>query len=291
MPTITVNGVNLAYEVFGNGIPIVFTPGGLGTPKESMRWVAGRMSLEYTTLIYDHRNCGASEARYEDAPSEFHLFAEDLYRLLVSLDMMPAYLYGSSAGLVTSLLVAHRHPECVKGLILDSTPFDNLEYYQRWAQGYYIASAEIADSKGMEAVSEFSNDWVNWPRRIKQNPAGWKQFISLGPTKFSALMRRWSGWLTSGRSHFAGLKDEELGQILSPALIIPGMDDFHPQNTAEELHMRLPNSELFSREEFFSPQEIEQLRELNENWIDGRQAAAYTPFYDDFVKRVEAEQF
>ena len=52
MPKSMINGINIAFEILGKGPPIVFTPGGLYTSKESMRWVAGRMSLENKTLIY-----------------------------------------------------------------------------------------------------------------------------------------------------------------------------------------------------------------------------------------------
>jgi len=290
MPKITVNRVSLAYEVLGKGTPVVFTGGGFDVPKETARWLAGRMSLENRALIYDRRNSGASDVLFEDVPNELHLFADDLHALLESLEMTPAYLWGGSGGLLVSLLTAYRHPESVKGLLLEAVPFDNFELWQNWAQGYYIASAEVAESEGLEAVFEFSNDWCNWSERFKQNPAGREQFLSQDPVEFAAIMRRWSMWMTSGRTHLAGLTDEEIGCITAPAIIVPGIDDNHPQHTSEELNRLLPNSELFSREEFFSPAEIDQLRELAEVWIDGRYMAVYAPFYDSFMKRVEKEQ-
>jgi pimeloyl-ACP methyl ester carboxylesterase len=289
MPKISVNGVNLAYEILGKGSPVVFTPGGFDVPKETSRWLAGRMSLGYRALVYDRRNSGASDVLFENAPSELQLFADDLYALLESLEMTPAYLWGGSGGLLASLLTAYQYPESVKGLLLESVPTDDHEFYQNFARDYYIESAELAESKGMEAVVEFSNDSVNWAQRIKQNPAGKEQFLSLDPTEFSAIMRQWGKWCTSGRAHLGGLTDKELGRISAPAIIIPGIDEFHPQHTAEELHRLLPKSELFSREEFFSPIEVDQLRELHAD-DDGRAMAAYAPVYDSFIKKVETEQ-
>jgi len=290
MPKITVNRVNLAYEILGKGPPVVFTDGGVDVPKETMRWLAGRMSLEYEALIYDRRNCGESDVLFEDAPSEFELFANDLHTLLESLEMTPAYLWGGSGGLLVSLLTAYHHPESAKGLLLEAVPLDNPEFWQNMAQGYYIASAEVAESGGMEAVFELSNDWCNWSERFKRNLAGREQFLSQDPVEFAAIMRRWAAWCTSGRAHLAGLTDEELGRISAPAIIIPGINENHPKHTSEELHRLLPNSELFSREEFFSPVEIDRLRELQVDWIDGRYMAVYAPFYDSLMKRVEKEQ-
>jgi len=290
MPKITVNGVSLAYEILGKGPPVVFTDGGVDVPKETMRWLAGRMSLGYKALVYDRRNSGTSDVLFEDAPSEFELFANDLHTLLESLEMTPAYLWGGSGGLLVSLLTAYHHPESVKGLLLEAVPLDNLEFWQNVAHGYYIESAKVAESKGMEAVVEFSNDWVNWAERIKQNPAGRGQFLSLDPIEFAAIMRKWAAWCTSGRAHLAGLTDEELGRITAPAITIPGIDESHPQHTSEELHRLLPNSELLSREQFFSAAEIDRLLELQVDWIDGRYMTVYAPFYDSFMKRVEKEQ-
>ena len=103
-------------------------------------------------------------------------------------------------------------------------------------------------------------------------------------------MRRWNSFPTYG-THYFGLTDEMLQRITAPAIIIPGVegDENHPQHVAEKLHRLLPNSELVSRAEFFSPAEMEQLPELAEAWVDGRFQAVHTPIYDTFMRRIEAE--
>ena len=52
MPRITVNGVLLAYEIFGEGPPVVFTAGAWGGLQPSLCAFLGRMSSKYRILIY-----------------------------------------------------------------------------------------------------------------------------------------------------------------------------------------------------------------------------------------------
>src|SRR5687768_6013810 len=132
MPRISVNGVSLAYEVLGDGSPIVWTPGGW-FPRDN--WVylnAGSLASQYKNLLWDRRNCGASDVRIEDAPSELHLWADDLHHLLHTLNLSPAYLAGGSNGCRLSLLMAHRYPDDVKAIILIDPPtdaFDILRFF------------------------------------------------------------------------------------------------------------------------------------------------------------------
>lgn len=291
MPKIMVNGISIAYEILGEGPPIVFTPGGFYTPKESMRWIAGRMSLVNQTLIYDRRNCGESDAQFENSESEVHLYASDLKALLESLEMTPAYLYGASGGLIISLLTAYYYPECVKGLLLQSVPSDNIDLWKLMTKGYYIETAELAESKGMSAVLKFSNDWVNWSDRFKPNSKGEQQFLVADPVEFAVIMRKWSKFLISGRAQFGGLLDEEISQIQTPTIIIPGNDDFHLPEASEELHNLIPNSDLFSHDKHFTTPELEQLRDLTEDWRDGREAATFAPFLNEFVQKVEIPEY
>ncbi len=73
MPKIEVNGVEIAYELIGNGSPLVFTPGGWEPREPAVYLVAGRLSAHHRVLLWDRRNCGASGIAFDDAESEWHL--------------------------------------------------------------------------------------------------------------------------------------------------------------------------------------------------------------------------
>src|SRR5205814_10488291 len=62
---------------------------------------------------------GASEVVIDGEDSEYEIWADDLHELLSQLKALPVFVGGSSSGCRTSLLFALRHPEAVRGLMLD----------------------------------------------------------------------------------------------------------------------------------------------------------------------------
>ena len=151
MPTTVVNGCTIHYEEAGSGVPIVFTPGGRN-PKSIMRPVAERMAPRYRAVIYDRRNCGASDIVIAGEESEQEIWADDLAQLIKQLDMAPAYIGGWSAGCRVSLLMAIRHPEAVKGLLLGWVTGGAVAA-ERLAHQYYGQMIEVAQRGGMGAHS------------------------------------------------------------------------------------------------------------------------------------------
>jgi len=282
MPKIAINDATLVYEVLGQGTPVVFTPGGWND-MEIPRQLAEQLSSQHQVLIYDRRNCGASDIVIEDAPNEFELWADDLHTLLGHLGMSPAYIGGASGGLLVSLLMAHRYPEDVKALFLHSVPTDNLQVFKFLADDRYFQPADVAEGEGMQAVIETSQ-WI--ADGVEQNPTNRKRLLSMDPKEFAAIMRRWGTGFTRGRTHLAGLTDEELGRITAPVFIAPGLDEHHPQHTAEKLHRLLPNSELVVYSEHFSSAEIDELRQQDIK----AEAPCMIPIYDEFMARAETEQ-
>jgi hypothetical protein len=67
-----------------------------------------------------------------------------------------------------------------------------------------------------------------------------------------------------GRPYFAGLTDEQLATINTPAIVfsgLDGIDGLHPQHTAEALHARLPKSTLVITSEYYAGNLEQMIRE------------------------------
>ena len=195
MPKLSVNGVNLAYEVSGEGPPVAITPPGLGGNTDVMRVLAEQMASGHRVLVYDRRNGGASDIAIEGGSGEMELVADDLVALLEGVGMTPAYLWGGSGGAIVSLLAAHRHPGKVKGLLLEAIASDDAEVWKQQAHRRYNEPADLAASEGMEAV-------VALPRfagMIAENPSNRDRLLSMGAGEFASKMGQWSRWLTDGR--------------------------------------------------------------------------------------------
>ena len=290
MLKITVNGVSLAYEIVGGeGPSIALTPagpgpGGIAMVKERNKLLGEKLSkLGFKILIWDRRNSGESDVSIEGEPSEWELFADDLHSLLNELGMVPTYASGGSGGYLVSLILAHRHPEDVKGLPLRAPMTGDLEVWNRLANNRYLQPAEEAENNGMKAVIENTI----WEKVVEQNIASHEKLLSLDPKEFTAVMKRWSEWNLSGKGHVGGLSDEELRQITTPAIFIPDavQNDAHPRNTAEKLQKLLPHSESALSEDVFSSAEIDKMHQW---WKDKEMAlysAAYAAPIHDFIQR------
>ena len=236
MATVTINGITIHYEEMGRGTPVVLTPGGR-SGMEAVRPLAERIAHEHRVIIYDRRNCGASDVLIEGEPSEQEIWADDLTELLRKLDAAPAYVGGGSAGCRVSLLLAIRHPQVVKALLLWQVTGGAVAA-ERLGYNYYDSFVEVAEKEGMEGVSRTPF----FAERIQQNPSNRDRLLAMDAQGFIKVMRRWRTFFTADKP-VIGATEEELRRIAVPTVIIAGNDEVHPTPVAENLHRILPDSE------------------------------------------------
>src|SRR6059058_2822403 len=100
MPSAKVNGLNVSYEVIGDGArPWSITPGGrFSKDSPGIRQLAEALAAnDNRVLIWDRPNCGASEVCFE-GENESAMQADTLAALIEHLDMAPAVISGGSGG-------------------------------------------------------------------------------------------------------------------------------------------------------------------------------------------------
>ena len=275
MPEITVNGVTLAYEVFGKGPPVVWSTHGW-FPRDNLAYlVAGRLSAHYRVLIWDRRNCGASDIAISDTPTDHELWSEDLHCLLGALNMSPAYLAGACNGAALSLFTAGRYADDIRGLVLLAPPCHYTPETPEVAfiiDGHFHRLAEVATDGGMGAVIAESaeawarlgsaqakpRDWLlNWvAETISMNPANRERLLAMRPDVFAATMKRWAAWYAQGAGHIHGVPYEDVESLQLPALVAHGFDPVHPRDTAEELYRHLPNAQWVEYSELYTEEEM-----------------------------------
>jgi pimeloyl-ACP methyl ester carboxylesterase len=275
MPTAQINGVNTVYEELGQGAPVVVIPGGR-SGKEGARPLAEHLASKYRAIIYDRRNCGASDVLISGDLSEQELWAEDLYHLLKYLDTAPAYISGGSSGCRVGLLLAIRHPEVVKGLLLWYVSGGTIAA-QQLGYNYYEQYIEIAEKQGMQGVieSEF------FAERIAENPSNRERLLAMDPAEFIEVMRRWRTFFTDDKP-VIGATEEELKTIDVPMVIVPGNDDVHLLSAGENLHRILPDSEFHPP--MHTPEERTKLMEIDpvvfQRITAGKLAEIFLPFLE-----------
>lgn len=111
---ITVNGINLYYEVVGSGTPLIMIHGN-GENHEIFDQAVELLSKQFTCYLIDSRGHGKSqkitEYHYED-------MAEDIYQFIRNLKLTHVTYYGFSDGGIIGLLLASSHPDLLDKMII-----------------------------------------------------------------------------------------------------------------------------------------------------------------------------
>ena len=97
MPKVEVNGVELNYEIHGDGYPVVLAHGYTA----SLQMWADQIpafAKKYRVVVYDTRGHGASEAPSDPAQYDLWTCVEDQRALMDHLDISEAYVGGLSMG-------------------------------------------------------------------------------------------------------------------------------------------------------------------------------------------------
>ena len=142
--TIEVPGATLAYDVRGDGsgdAPVLFL---IGSPMGAAGFgtLAGHFS-DRTVMTYDPRGVERSEKADPASPSTPDEHADDLHRLIQTLDAGPVDLFASSGGAVNALALVARHPEDVRTLVAHEPPLASILPDR---EGALAASRAVSDT-------------------------------------------------------------------------------------------------------------------------------------------------
>ncbi len=271
MPVTTIRGVDIAYEILGSDGPWVsITPGGRRGMDAQRPLAALIADAGFRVLIYDRRNTGASGIGFPGI-SESEEQAEDLSALLRELRTGPAYIAGSSSGARMSLLLAHRYPEAVRGLLLWRVT-GGAHAAECLAFNYYEQYIDAVDRGGIDAVLATEH----FAAMAEANPASGETLRRMGAAAFREAMVRWLAGFRAGCAYpVAGIDSPDIRRIGVPAIVVPGNDKIHPPAVAQAAHRMLRNSVY---REVVTRQVDEDADQINWDPATGRLAARFIDF-------------
>lgn len=111
---INVNNININYEVYGEGRPIILLHGNSESHKVFDKLI-DRLKRDYKVYAIDSRCHGKSE----NAKSiSYELMAQDVISFIKKLDIEKPVLYGFSDGGIVGLLIAIAEPDILSKLII-----------------------------------------------------------------------------------------------------------------------------------------------------------------------------
>jgi pimeloyl-ACP methyl ester carboxylesterase len=118
-----VNGIRIAVQDTGRGVPLVLVHGSWGSHHNWDRVVPG-LAEDHRVISYDRS--GHSESQGRDGQGTFAEDVADLAGLVEALGAAPAWVVGSSAGAVIALQLAATRPQLARGLIVHEPPLRRL---------------------------------------------------------------------------------------------------------------------------------------------------------------------
>jgi len=118
MSYVLVNGIDLYYEEYGKGSPLMLVAG-LASDSQSWQPIVEKLSRHYRIIIFDNR--GSGRTKPQDAETSIQAMADDCIALIRHLNLFRVHLLGHSMGGFIALDCAIRYPDYVSKLILVGT--------------------------------------------------------------------------------------------------------------------------------------------------------------------------
>ena len=255
-----INGIDIYYELHGQGPPLVMIMG----LRRSIEWwyrQIPELSKHYRLLVFDNRGAGRSDK--PEMEYSIRLFAQDTAALMDQLSIEQAPVLGYSMGGYIAQELAINYPEKVRSLILAATGAGGESAVKMDPE----RQKEFEDVVGLtpEQVLEKNKDIYFSPDFIETHPDEVAEFIrvSLRHTQpDAAFLRQYDAC----QRHDTTDRD---AQIKVPVLIMTGDEDpLVPPGNSTILKQLIPQAELVVFPKRRHCLLIETPEEFNQNVID-----------------------
>jgi pimeloyl-ACP methyl ester carboxylesterase len=211
-----VNGLEMYYEIYGSGKPLVLIHGGGSTIQTTFEKVIPLFAKSRKVIAVELQCHGRTSDR--DTDLTFEQDADDVATLLGNIGIDKADFFGFSNGGTTALQIAIRHPCLVDKLVLGSA----------------LAKRNGVPAGFWDFMKSASLD--NMPEPLQN---AYKK-VARDPGKLQVMHDK----DVKRMNHFTDICDEQITSIKSPVLIIIGDKDVITPEHALELRRLIPQSEL-----------------------------------------------
>jgi pimeloyl-ACP methyl ester carboxylesterase len=218
MPSASVNGIDLYYEVHGTGQPLVLLHGGLMTIDLNWAPLLGPLSAQHQVIAVELQGHGHTPD--PDRPMSITTMGDDVVALLDHLGVAEADVFGFSLGGLVAFAMAFDHPGRVRRMVAGSAdPFR--------PPGRESAPLEEGDDR-MPTQEDFQAMQDSYAA-VAPDPAHFEAFAE----RTSTMVHTFEGWTA-----------DQLRTLTVPTLLIFGDRDFSPLPDVVELHGMLPSAQL-----------------------------------------------
>jgi 3-oxoadipate enol-lactonase len=240
VPKSRVNGIDLSYEVQGNGDPLLLIAG-FACDRTIWSLVVPALAARYRVITFDNRGIGQSSG--PETVNSIRQMAEDAAGLLGSIGLKPVHVAGHSMGGLIAQELAVARPELVQSLLLLSTCAELDE------RGKAITElwGELPRLVDAATMTRLLLPWM-YTQAFYAKPAAIERVIDkilANPFPPSAdLISRQCRAIGAFRS------SGSLGELKCSTGVFVGSEDILlPVALSEQLARRIPNAELVVLEE------------------------------------------
>jgi pimeloyl-ACP methyl ester carboxylesterase len=248
---ITRDGVTLALDDSGEGLPVVLAHGLTATRRYVVMGSTALQRSGHRVIAYDARGHGASSPAPDPDDYGYEELGRDLEALLDGLGIERAVLAGASMGAHTLLWLALARPERVAGLILvtpayDPASNDDPQRLARWdalSDGLRRGGIEgFLEAQGEPTVPE---RWRETVIKVIRQRLAMHQHLDAVADALHVVPRS---------RPFGGI--DELATIAVPTTVVASDDEAdpeHPLSVGEAYAAAIPGARLVTDEPGHSP--------------------------------------
>lgn len=223
---IAVNGTSLHFIEAGDGIPLIFVHGSLGS-QDSWRAQVDSFAHHYRVISYSRRFHSPNRPVADGQGYALERHADDLVRLIEGLRLERVHLVGSSYGAYTALLVALKRPELVRSLVLGEPPI--LPWLSRSPAGDSLRRDFQSQVLVPTRAAFGRGDSVGALRRFVDGVNGTPgRFMALPAPARSELLRQAFAMRLEMRAdpdaYMPALSCRDVAGIMSPVLVVTGAE-------------------------------------------------------------------
>lgn len=203
---ISVNGLNMYYEIHGTGSPLVLLHGALNTIDMSFGQLLPVLAETRQVIAVEQQ--GHGHTADIDRPLSYEQMANDTAALLSQIGIEEADILGFGMGGGIALEMAMRYPDLVHKLVIVSTPYNSAGIYPEVYESIASLTPEVFTGSGLPGTFFDVASPEEWPTLLAK-----VQQLDL---------------------HFEGWQTEDIQAIETPTLIIIGdSDDVRPEHAVE----------------------------------------------------------
>jgi len=222
MAYVHVNGVNLFYEITGEGHPLVLVHGSFSDHSFGWQPVVQRLAESAQVVTFDRRGHGQSEgppgqrSRRQDE--------DDLAALIGTLGLAPANVAGNSFGASVTLGLAARRPELFRAVIAHEPPLfsvlagdpGSLPLLQEFQAKSEAVVGLLKRGEIEEATKRFAEE-------IAIGPGSWELFLQFPEEMRRTVFDNASTYVDEVEDPaWADIDRQALSRYSSPALLTQG---------------------------------------------------------------------